>query len=366
MARDPARATRRRIIEGVEASRKTGPLASLAETVAFHGVTWVAVPLISALPLGAALALGRAAGALCFHVLRLRRPVVLANLAHVFGGVRSGAEQRALAAEAYRQFGMTMVELLRSLSNVDDSADLVDAPDFEKIHALQREGRGAILCSPHAGSFERMASAAVRRGIDLHAVMAPLANPRFDELVATCRRRAGLEVLTRGRISPYALLERLERGSMLGLLPDQNTRHGVKVDFLGKPARTYRGPAVLHLRSGAPLVVCVNRRDPVDPRRHHVAIRVLPVHPPGDDRDEDVRVITQRICDAMSAEILEAPGQYFWLHRRWGRGVALGVSEDEARRRRRRRRARSARANVPIGSLDSDTGKSQVPGSPER
>jgi len=311
-------------------------MLSLAETLAYFLVTRVLIPVVSRLPLSAALGLGRALGRL-FRVLRVRRSVAEANLKHVFGDTRSLEELEALLADAYEQIGMTAVEGLRSFRNVDDSGQLVEAPpDFGSLETLHKEGRGVIVCTPHYGSFERLAYAAAARGMRVAAVMRALENPRFDELIVSCRARAGVEVLQRGKASPYALLERLEQGAVLGLLPDQNTRHGVTVDFLGKPARTYRGPAVLHLRSGAPLAVAVIRRHRDDPTRHSAEFRMLPIHTPTEDRNADIQAVTQQICDAMSELILVDPGQYLWMHRRWGRAAAGGGGR--ARRKHRRGR----------------------------
>jgi len=308
-------------------------MLSLAETLAYFVVTGLLVPVAVKLPLPSALALGRFLGRFGYRVLRLRRSVALSNLRFVLGETHTPEQLEAFALESYEQFGMTAIEALRNFRNVDDSGALVEAPpEFDEMVALNKKGQGFIACSPHYGSFERLAYAAAARGLRVAAVMRALENERFDSLIVSCRAAAGVEVLQRGRVSPYALIERLEQGVFLGLLPDQNTRHGVSVDFLGKPARTYRGPAVLHLRSGAPLVVCVIRRLSDDPTRHRVSVRMLPVHQATGDRNADIRAITQRICDAMSELILEAPGQYLWMHRRWGRAA----SGSGARRHRRR------------------------------
>ena len=314
-------------------------MLSLAETLAYALVTRILLPLVARLRLPTALAVGRGGGRLAW-ALGIRRRVARSNLEFVLGETHTAEQREAIAAEAYRQFGMTAIEVLRSFANVDDSAELVEEPEnFDLVEQLHKEGRGAIVCTPHFGSFERLAYAAAARGLPVAAVMAPLKNERFDRLIVTCRARAGVEVLQRGRVSPYGLLERLERGVLVGLLPDQNTRHGVEADFLGKPARTYRGPAVLHLRSGAPLLVGLVYRRADDPTRHRAALRLLPSHAPSDDRQADIRAVTQRICDAMSELILVEPSQYLWMHRRWGRQAA-GEGP-------RRHRPRAGRARAP-------------------
>ena len=306
-------------------------MGALTERLTYVAATRVLIPVLSRLPLRTALALGRGIGRFCLHVLRLRRRIVMANLRHVFGDSRSPAELEALADACYAEFGMTLVETLRSLSNVDDDTGLVDYEGYEKLEAMQKRG-GAVLCTPHYGSFERLGAVTAARGLAVSVVMQPFRSRLLTELAIASRARSGAEVLQRGQVSTYELLERLEQGRALGLLPDQNTRHGVTVNFLGRPARTYRGPAVLHLRSGAPLAVCVIRRDDDDPTRHRVQVREIPPRESSGSRSADVQAVTQDIADVMSDMILQAPGQYMWFHRRWGR---TATGEGDRRRRRR-------------------------------
>ena len=45
----------------------------------------------------------------------------------------------------------------------------------------------------------------------------------------------------------------LGEGGWVGLLPDQNAKErGVTVNFLGKPASFFKGPALLQIATGAP------------------------------------------------------------------------------------------------------------------
>ncbi len=275
----------------------------------------------SVLPLSAALAMGRLLGSGAFHLLRLRRKVVEINLRHVLGDRLSKRELHSIAHEAYQQFGMNLAEIMRAAAGrVEDIDELVEISEFDALHQLHKAGSGLILCSPHAGNFDLMGYAAASRGLEMHAMMRPLNNRWFQNYLVQGRERMGVHVLQRGEESFREMFDLLDEGKTVALLPDQNARkYRVRVDFIGKPAWTFQAPAVLHLITGAPLVVAVDRRRRDDRSRHRVHLRFLPTHESTGDRTKDIREVTQAICNAMSEQILEAPGQYFWLHRRWGK-----------------------------------------------
>jgi Kdo2-lipid IVA lauroyltransferase/acyltransferase len=279
--------------------------------------------IVAALPLGRALALGRGLGHIAFHVVRLRRSVVLANLHHVLGATRSQAELLAIAGECYRQFAMTFVELLRSTapgaSGLERNVSFDSFHPFEKLRA---EKRALVILQPHAGNFDLAAYAFAERGFPHHTVMKLIENPRLQRLIASTRERHGVTVHVKAKKSFEEIVAALRKGDWVGLLPDQNAKgRGVTVDWLGSPASIFKGPALFHLATGAPICLALDERL-ADPRRHHVHFRFLAPRAPTGDEAADVRAIMQDVADAYAPLVLRNPAQYFWFHRLWGKDVA--------------------------------------------
>lgn len=285
-----------------------------------HGTVVVLIRLLKALPLGTALALGRALGAFAYHVLRIRRRTVLLNLRHILGEGASAADLRRIARSAYGQFAMTLVEVLRCSVTEPGQLDIdVEIEGLDRLHACRAAKTPLIFCFAHAGNVDLVGFGAAAAGLTIHAVMKPLKSLRFNRLLVGSRERHGIRVLMKGADAFLELVEVLEGGGMVALLPDQNPRtHGVRVDFLGQPAATFKGPAVLHLLTGATLVVGIDERRADDPRRHVVHLTFLPPHEETGDRDADIRAVTQRMSDSMGELIRRNPAQYFWFHKRWG------------------------------------------------
>lgn len=280
--------------------------------------------LVSALPLRASLALGRGVGSFVFHVVRLRRGVVLANLRHTLGGERPERDLRALGAEVYRNAGMTFVEVLRASSDAHGPLhENVGYDALESFEKLRDEGRPVVIVQPHMGNFDLAAYGFAMRGFPLHTVMIRIRNRRLHDLIVRTREAHGITVHVASRRIYLTLRRVLRRGGWVGILPDQRPRreHGVEVCLLGRPARIFPGPALLHLDTGAPLFLAISERLPGDPRRHHVHIRSLEPPPSTGDREADVRAIMQAVADGMSEAIRRNPGQYFWFHRLWGKDI---------------------------------------------
>jgi len=94
------------------------------------------------------------------------------------------------------------------------------------------------------------------------------------------------------------------------------------VDLLGRPARFPAGPAVLALRTGAPLLPVVSW---YDARRTHLAI--LPELQP--DRSlpfrDSVQRLTQSFADVLGATVRQHPADWHMLQRVWVEDLDAGA-----------------------------------------
>jgi len=160
-----------------------------------------------------------------------------------------------------------------------------------------------------------MATAGAIAGYKISAVARPLDDPDLEEFTREVRESSGLKIIPR-RTSALAIVRRLRRNEIIGILADQNTRkQNVFVDFFGIKAATTPGPAMLALRTGAHLVPAFMLREA--PGKHRLIIEE-PVEPvrTGDEQ-ADVTATTQKCVDILEKYVREYPSQWFWVHRRW-------------------------------------------------
>jgi KDO2-lipid IV(A) lauroyltransferase len=88
------------------------------------------------------------------------------------------------------------------------------------------------------------------------------------------------------------------------------------VDFLGRPASTFKSIALLSLEYQAPIFVFGAARVG-QPMQYRVYFEDLILPEEYADDPHATRAITQRYTCALERLVRRHPEQYFWLHRRW-------------------------------------------------
>jgi len=98
------------------------------------------------------------------------------------------------------------------------------------------------------------------------------------------------------------------------ILMDQHTSGGLKLTFLGRPARTFTSATRLAMRTGYPVVVGSFVR--TAPYRY----RLVGGDPVRFEKGCDLAAATQLLNDRLGDAIRRYPEQYLWAHRRWRHG----------------------------------------------
>jgi KDO2-lipid IV(A) lauroyltransferase len=107
----------------------------------------------------------------------------------------------------------------------------------------------------------------------------------------------------------------LRRGEVVGLLCDRDLGgDGVEVEFFGERTRLPPGPAMLALRTGAPLMACCVLFE----GDHHRGIILPPIDTSRrDGLRKDVARITQDLADALASLVRRAPEQWHVFQPNW-------------------------------------------------
>ena len=261
--------------------------------------------------------LGSGLGALLYIALKKRRQIALENLQIVFGDEMSTDEQVLICRKSFQQIGKTAIEFLRfpklTFENIWEEVTVEGKAHL--IHALN-QGKGAIVFLPHFGNWELLALVYGALIPDrAKAIAFPLKNRYLNALVSQYRERLSLKLITRRR-AVRETLRALKENFAVGFFADQNAgREGVFVDFFGKPASAVRGPATLALKTGAPLLLSMDIRQPDD--RHHILITPAIDLEISGDLEQDVQTNTARILKILETYIRQYPDQWLWTHNRW-------------------------------------------------
>jgi Kdo2-lipid IVA lauroyltransferase/acyltransferase len=244
-------------------------------------------------------------------VPRLRR-VGMANLDRAYGSTLTAREKRAILRGAIRNAATVAAEFahLGKLSAAGVRAQV-------EIRGLEHlgNGTGCLIIGAHFGNWEWMASALRVDGVAIAEVVRPLDDPALNRAIDAVRRAHGVQTIPKDASGPE-VFRLLRAGVHVGILIDQSPRaSGVPVDFFGARCWATAAPAMVALRSKAP-IVCVGMT------RHADGRYLIEVHPPLPIRrtgnlPEDLVRITQQCQHAMEAIIKERPDHWLWIHRRW-------------------------------------------------
>lgn len=274
---------------------------------------------IRAVPIDAA---RNAAAAIGRKIVRARRPACLIenNLRWVRPELDEAARRR-IAADVGDNFGRLLVEYAHMTALAGD-AQRRRAEGVEILRDAVARGCGVILASAHIGNWEAIRLAAREAGVEVGIIYRAFNNPLFDRNAQGLVAQAGTPVLHKGRQGLRAMLEHLRTGGAILVLVDQRISSGEALPFLGRDALTATAIAGMARKLGAALLPAVALRDASG---HGFDIRFEP----DIARDSDIETM-RALNDRVSDWIREAPGQWFWLHRRWRARSGQGFLGDEA------------------------------------
>jgi KDO2-lipid IV(A) lauroyltransferase len=275
--------------------------------------------LIALIPLGPALRLGAAGGALAYHLFGKTRRLALEHLAHAFPE-KTEAERRDIARRMFIHLAMSAMEIT-SIGHWDDRlGEYMTERDPALLRAALAKGKGIVFVTGHLGNWELMARLVARVGAPVSAVAKRGSDARLMGLIEAWRRDGNVTTLWREDPSTArALLRVFKRNEVLGILVDQDTRvQGIWVPFFGRPAYTPRAPADLALRSGAPILVGTSHRKGERPGDGFLfEVTEVPYDPSPADREAEVLRVTAACQAVMEDAIRRHPADWVWMHERW-------------------------------------------------
>ncbi len=251
------------------------------------------------------------------HIFRYRRQVILDNLHKVYGESLP-MEEKKLLRSIYKNFVFLWMEFLQSKKMVGGKTE-----DHFQFHnrdifdgALKRNN-GVILISGHFGNFEWLAQMLPREGYPIWGIVKRQSNPYVNDFLEKQRTATGLNLVYTKNAMSYSI-KALRQKEVVAIIADQDARdRGVFVDFMGLPSSTAVGPAVLHLRTGAPIFLIISIRK--DYGLFDIYFEeILPASKPMQEiNNDDIVRITQIHTRALERWVRKYPEQWFWMHRRW-------------------------------------------------
>ena len=271
----------------------------------FLGLMW----LLHWLPLPVLALLGKALGLVLYLVVGERRHVTRTNLGLCFPGL-SEAEKSALARRHLMAFGRSFLELcLWWHASPARIRRLVRLEGAETLAAFK--GQPVILLVPH---FVGIDGGAIRILLDhsLVAIYTHQKNRIFEQAMNEGRERFGTLVLASRQEGTKKALKAMKEGRFFHYSPDMDygPKDSIFVPYFGVQTATITGLARLAKVTRATVIPVVTFME-----GSQYVCRVG--QPWADFPSGDEAADALRMNQFIEAEVLKAPEQYYWLHKRF-------------------------------------------------
>ena len=224
----------------------------------------------------------------------------------------------SLVRDALRSYARYWMEAFRLPSRTPDQF-LTDfhLVNHDELKSVIAEGNGVVLALPHVGNWDAAAAWVSANGWPMVTVAERLKPEGVFRQFVAYREKLGMEVLplNGGERAPLDVLaERLGQGWAVALLGDRDlSRNGVEVTFFGGRTRMPAGPAILAIRTGAPLYAADLWF--TETRTVGLLRRITP--PVDGPLDVRVKQTTQALADAFANGIAEHPQDWHMLQKMW-------------------------------------------------
>jgi len=251
-----------------------------------------------------------------YYLPNRARDTTLKNLRVCFPDL-SADEISRLAKESLTSTASTAMEMGKSwMLPIDKTYSLVTETEGLEAFRLAANGnQGIILLAPHLSNWE-IFGMYVCQNIESTFMYQPPKLPALDRLLQRTRSRGGIKLAPTDRKGVSIVLKALQRGEMVGVLPDQvpNDEGGEFAKFFGKQALTMTLVSKLVARSQARVFCGFVIRQPKG-RGFKLTIQEA-------DQtiyDEDLLISVRGLNKTVEDCVLMAVEQYQWEYKRFRR-----------------------------------------------
>lgn len=253
-----------------------------------------------------------------YYFIPIRKKTVLGNLKQAFPEYVS-SKIKSIAINNYKSFAITLIEILcLPKLNKDQIKEIVDIKNAECALEKYKEDKGIILLTAHFGNWEYLAIAialGIYLDIPMSAVAKRLRNNLVSEWMNNVRTKFKIEVVPLG-ISIRRTYQALKDNKVVVMVADQRgPQEGIRIELFGTKVSVFSGPAVLALKTGAPIlfIVAVRQKDfSYSAYFHEISTDNLP-----EEDDEKIIELSRRHMSQLEQYIRGNPEQWLWMHKRW-------------------------------------------------
>jgi Kdo2-lipid IVA lauroyltransferase/acyltransferase len=253
---------------------------------------------------------------LFFYFIPIRKKTVITNIKIAFPQLNKN-EIKKLAFRIYKSFLITLIEILCLPTTTKE--EISNSITFENIELIKQkfnEGNGVILLSAHFGNWEYVAlSSSAQLNLPFSVVVKDQRNPFVTDWMNSMRTKWLNEIVPLG-VSIRKVYQTLKSKKIVAMVADQRApKESARIKFFGREVPVHTGPAVLAIKTGAPLLYGIPVRQP-DFSYKTEMVEISKENLP-EDENEKIIELTRRHMNYLEEYIRLYPEQWLWMHKRW-------------------------------------------------
>ncbi|HOK21202.1 MAG TPA: lysophospholipid acyltransferase family protein [Bacteroidales bacterium] len=254
-------------------------------------------------------------------VHRKYKNVLRTNLEILYGDTLSDREREKKVDKILKLFKDMFIDMAYystrgKLPDYDDFLEEVIGKEY--LEEAYSKGKGVIGLSAHLGGFLTITHSLSLIGFpNCATIMREADDKKEEEKFNTLRSRIGIKGIpqSEARSSGVELIKFLKQNGILIILADQKFDDGVRVKYMGRYKWAAKGPALLSMRLGSPVVPMYNIR--CENGKYKLIIK-----PPIElvntgNPEKDIQINTQRFTDELESMIRKYPDQWYAFNPWW-------------------------------------------------
>ena len=275
---------------------------------------------IRIIPLKAAFFLAKIFGIIAYYVDFYDRKLMIQHLMHA--GITANKKEAAVIARAnyihMLKLGIEFLRFDQYFTSDESFRERINIlPMSPEIENTVKNAKSIIFIGAHLGNWEMTGLFCSALWHPLLSVMSPISNEKITNFILSKRENFKQEICLK-KNSFKLLLNALKNGRSVGIISDEHAgKRGVETMFFGHPAMTHISPALLHLRTGAPILLGVAVRTSDNFTYDLSMSGPFILEKSTGSFDEDVKTLAQMYTNAIENEVRKNPAQWIWCHKRW-------------------------------------------------
>lgn len=267
-----------------------------------------------------------------------RRKTVEHHIKYAYGDELTKKEIRKIGKKFYYHLALNLIEFLRIKDADNDYINkYIEIEGKENLEKAFEPGKGVVLLTGHIGNWELLGAVVGMMGYEYGVIYREVPFKRIDKYIKETRSTHRTTPISK-KNALMKMFKTLRANGMIGILLDQKANHkeGLMLNFFGKPALTSKGLSAIATKTGASVVPIFLARKGGTFYHKATVEEALPFQNT-DNKEEDLKHNTQLMNDVLEKHIRANPEQWLWLHHRWEKRPATGLSELKRKFRRKRK-----------------------------